>query len=120
MLCAMRLLCVIIDDNLPFLRVARSMLERQGIDVIGVASTGPEAVLLARQLHPDVALIDISLGTESGFDVAQQFDGLVDNVIMISSHSQDDYADLIAAGPAVGFLSKTALSADAIRQLVVS
>jgi DNA-binding NarL/FixJ family response regulator len=116
----MRLLCVIVDDNVPFLRVSRSMLERQGLTVIGVASNGAEALSVVGELHPDIALIDISLGDESGFDVARRLDSLVGNVIMISSHTEEDYADLIADSPAIGFLSKTALSAAAIRKLVVS
>jgi DNA-binding NarL/FixJ family response regulator len=120
MLRRMRSQCVIVDDNVPFLKVSRAMLERQGLTVAGVASSGAEAMVLASDLRPDIALIDITLGMESGFDVARELDGLVGTVIMISSHAEEDYADLIAASPAVGFLSKTALSASAIRELVVS
>jgi DNA-binding NarL/FixJ family response regulator len=114
----MRLLCVIVDDNEPFLEAARSVLERQGMAVAGVATSGAEAVRLARELRPDVALVDISLGTESGFDVAPLLVEHVGHVIMISSHDEDDYADLIAESPAVGFLSKTDLSAGAILRLL--
>jgi two-component system, NarL family, nitrate/nitrite response regulator NarL len=39
-------------------------------------------------------------------------------VILISTHAEQDYAELIAASPAVGFLSKTALSANVIRGLL--
>jgi len=39
-------------------------------------------------------------------------------VILISSQDEDDYAELIADSPAVGFLSKAELSADAIRRLL--
>ena len=39
-------------------------------------------------------------------------------MILISTHAEQDYAELIAASPAIGFLSKTALSADAIRALL--
>jgi hypothetical protein len=39
-------------------------------------------------------------------------------VILISTHAEQDYAELIAASPAIGFLPKTALSADAIRHLL--
>jgi DNA-binding NarL/FixJ family response regulator len=117
-LAGMRLMCVIVDDNKPFLDVARSVLERQGVNVVGVAGNGAEAVELARGLRPDVALVDISLGEESGFDVAELIAGFVGNVIMISSNAEDDYADLLADSPATGFLSKTELSADAIRRLV--
>ena len=112
----MRLLCV--DDYEPFLEAVRSMLERQGMVVVAVATTGAEAVRQARELRPDVALVDISLGTESGFDVARFLVDHVGHVIMISSHDEDDYADFIAESPAVGFLSKTDLSANAILRLL--
>jgi DNA-binding NarL/FixJ family response regulator len=114
----MPLQCVIVDDNEPFLRVARTMLERQGMAVVGTAATGAEALRQARELSPDVALVDISLGAESGFDVGRQITPHVRNVILISSQDGDDYSELIADSPAVGFLSKAELSADAIRRLV--
>jgi DNA-binding NarL/FixJ family response regulator len=115
----MPLQCVIVDDNEPYLKLARATLERQGMVVVGVAANGTEALRQARALSPDVALVDISLGTESGFDVGRQITPYVGKIILISSHDEADYyAELIAAGPAVGFLSKAKLSADAIRHLV--
>jgi DNA-binding NarL/FixJ family response regulator len=114
----MLLRCVIVDDNEPFLRVARRLLERQGLAVVGVAANGTEALAQARALRPDVALVDISLGAESGFDVGRQITPHVRSMILISSQDGDDYAELIAESPAVGFLSKSELSADAIRQLL--
>ncbi len=113
-----RLVCVIVDDNEPFLAVARALLERQGMAVAGVAVNSMDALQLARDRHPDVALVDISLGEESGFDVARLIAGYVGHVILISSNAEDDYADLLADSPVTGFLSKTALSADAVRRLV--
>jgi two-component system, NarL family, nitrate/nitrite response regulator NarL len=113
--------CIIVDDYQPFLKVVRSKLERQGMAVVGVASDGAEALSQARELSPDVALVDISLGTESGFDVAREISPYVGSVILISSsdrYEDDDYADLMAGSPAVGFLSKATLSADAISRLV--
>jgi DNA-binding NarL/FixJ family response regulator len=65
----MPLQCILVDDYQPFLKVARAKLERQGIAVVGVATNGTEALRQARELSPDVALVDISLGTESGFDL---------------------------------------------------
>jgi DNA-binding NarL/FixJ family response regulator len=114
----MLLQCVIVDDNEPFLMVARRMLEQQGMTVVGVAANGAEALRQARELRPDVALVDISLGAESGFDVGRQVIPHVRSVILISSQDEDDYAELIADSPAVGFLSKADLSADAIRRLL--
>ena len=117
----MPLQCLIVDDYQPFLKVARTNLERQGMAVVGVATNGTEALARARELSPDVALVDISLGTESGFDVAREIHPHVGIVILISSddhYEDDDYAELIAGCPAVGFLSKATLSADAIGQLL--
>ena len=111
--------CVIVDDNEPFLKVARATLERQGLTVVGVAADGTEALRQARELCPDVALVDIMLGAESGFDVGREITPYVGSVILISSHEEDDYcAELIAASRAAGFLSKADLSADAIRRLL--
>ena len=114
--------CLIVDDSPRFLDVARGLLERQGISVVGVASTGAEALQRAEALRPDVTLVDIDLGGESGFVVARQLrreaNQAPSRVILISTHAEEDYADLVAASPAVGFLSKSDLSAGAIRDLL--
>jgi CheY-like chemotaxis protein len=111
---------VIVDDDAAFLNVARSLLEREGITVAGVANGGGEAAVCAEALRPDVVLIDISLGQESGFDVARRLagDGQAATLIMISTHSEADYADLIAESPVAGFLPKTDLSAAAIQRIL--
>jgi DNA-binding NarL/FixJ family response regulator len=106
--------CLIVDDNHHFLGAARLLLERQGVAVVGVATTSAEALLLEEELRPDVVLVDIRLGDESGFDLARRLNG---TVILISTHTRNEYAEKIAASPAVGFISKTELSASAIRRL---
>ena len=115
-----RLRCLIVDDSLRFLDAARALLGRQGIEVVGVASTGAEALQKATALRPDVILVDIDLGGESGFDVARGLRRDADPapVILISTHMGDDYVDLITASPALGFLPKSALCGRAIRALL--
>jgi DNA-binding NarL/FixJ family response regulator len=119
---AMTLRCLIIDDSPSFLRAARGLLERQGIAVVGAASTSAEAVALATELRPDVTLLDIDLGGESGFELAEQLHRARGEpplpVILISTHAEEDYADLIASSSVVGFLPKVDLSGDAIRDLL--
>ena len=114
--------CLIVDDSLQFLKAARGWLERQGIAVVGVASTVAQALQLAAELHPDVVLVDIDLGGESGFELASRLQRKADvdslRVILISASAEEDYAELIAASPVVGFLPKTALSGPRIRDLV--
>jgi DNA-binding NarL/FixJ family response regulator len=112
---------VVVDDNPHFVAAARSLLEREGVTVLGAAANGAEAVRLTAELRPDVVLVDIDLGAESGLDVARRLArsaGPVPPVILISTYAEEDYADLIADSPAVGFLHKAALSAAAIHRLL--
>ena len=116
----MPLRCLIVDDNLAFLEAAASLLEREGIVVLGVASSSAEALVRTDELHPDVVLVDISLGRESGFALARRLaetDSWDRKVILISTHGEPDFADLIAESPAAGFVPKSQLSASAIRRL---
>jgi DNA-binding NarL/FixJ family response regulator len=111
--------CLIVDDNRRFLEAACGLLEREGITVVGVASTSAEALDQVQQWRPDVTLVDIDLGKESGFDLVRRLADLAPlRMILISTHAEHDYADLIAASPAIGFVPKSALSAAAIQALL--
>lgn len=118
----MSLRCLIVDDNTDYLVAARSALESQGIEVVGIAATSAEALRRAEALRPDVALVDIGLGDESGFELARRlvdgFAQLITRVVLISTRAEDDYADMIATSPAVGFLSKSDISARALHELL--
>jgi DNA-binding NarL/FixJ family response regulator len=109
--------CVIVDDNAPFLEGAAELLEREGLDVVGVASNSAEAIRLVRELRPDVTLVDIDLGDEDGFEVAQRLHTISGDskVILVSTHAEEDLAHLIERSPALGFIAKARLSAQAIR-----
>jgi two-component system, NarL family, nitrate/nitrite response regulator NarL len=118
---AVPLRCLIVDDNASFLEAASILLQRQGITVVGVASTTTAALRQTRQLLPDVVLVDIMLGDESGFDLAQSLADMDSGgiaVILISTQEESDFADLIEAAPVAGFVPKSELSANAIRRLV--
>jgi two-component system nitrate/nitrite response regulator NarL len=115
--------CLIVDDSATFLDAAAALLEREGVTVVGVASDGAQALARAKELHPDVVLLDIMLGRESGFDVAwrladSELAGIA--VILISTHVEADLEDLIEEVPVAGFLQKSELSANAIRSLIDS
>ncbi|CAN5165165.1 response regulator [soil metagenome] len=113
--------CLIVDDSAAFRDAASTMLERAGIAVVGMACNTAEALDRYRDLLPDVTLVDIDLGPESGFDVAEELHhaGIpAPPVILISTHDEQDLADMIASSSALGFLPKFALSPDAIRDLV--
>jgi DNA-binding NarL/FixJ family response regulator len=112
--------CVIVDDNPEFLDTAANLLGRQGISIVGVATTSTEALKCVEQQNPDVTIVDIKLGDESGFQLAEQIArGTVPSpVILISTHSEYEYGELIAASPALGFVAKEHLSPERIRRLL--
>ena len=118
----MTLRCLIVDDSAGFGEVARAILEDQGVEVVGVASSSAEGLSRVRELRPDVALVDIELDGESGFDVARDLAAasrrLSATVILMSAQDPSEYADLIDASPAIGFIPKEELSWEMIRRLL--
>jgi ActR/RegA family two-component response regulator len=112
---------LLVDDNDHFSQIARYHLERDGINVIGLATTSAEALRKAETFLPNVALIDIMLGTEFGFDLAHTLTQAIlkpPQMIMMSTYTATDFAEMIDASPAIGFLPKTRLSGSAIRALM--
>jgi len=117
----MQIRCVIIDDNPSFLDAATELLDREGIEVVAAASTSADAIRLVGELRPDVTLVDIDLGDENGFELVRRLsNGLAasSKVILVSTHSEEELGELIAASPALGFIAKTRLSAQAIDDLL--
>jgi DNA-binding NarL/FixJ family response regulator len=106
---------LIVDDNESFLDAARVLLEREGVRVVGLASATDQALRLADRLSPDVVLVDIHLAGESGFELAKRLaaDGSAP-AVLISTHAESDFAELIAGSPALAFLPKSEISAEAI------
>jgi len=121
----MRLRCVIVDDNASFRKEMHGLLTEQGLEVVGGVGSAADARRQIAELRPDVALIDIDLGAESGFALARQVreqpgQGAIPHLILISTHDGAEYADLIEASSAIGFLAKIDLSAATIRQMLAS
>jgi DNA-binding NarL/FixJ family response regulator len=118
----MLLRCFIVDDSPHFLTAAQALLEREGCAVVGVASTTEEALRHVPDADPDVVLVDVDLGSESGFDLARRFqrETTVDQsrVILISTYAEEDLGELLGAAPAAAFLPKSQLSAGAIRRIL--
>jgi DNA-binding NarL/FixJ family response regulator len=115
------LTCLIVDDSPQFFEAAKQLLTEDGVAVVGCAATSDGAIKKALALRPDVALVDVGLGAERGLDVARRLAELPNGgtpVILISAESGSELAELVDASGALGFVSKTDLSGDAIRKLV--
>jgi DNA-binding NarL/FixJ family response regulator len=122
----MVLRCIVVDDNPHFAKAASLLLKSEGLNVVGTASTGSEAVGLVRDLRPELVILDIDLGAESGFEVARRLRSSdtqvpprnVPDIILVSTHDEEDFAELIRDSVAAGFLAKSDLSVAAIRRLL--
>ena len=118
----MSLRLLIVDDNEQFLEAARRLLEADGMRVVGVATTVADALERHASLRPDVTLVDVNLGEESGLELARLLAGPIPDriapVILISTYPEQDLVDLVEALPVVGFLSKSRLSAASVSDLV--
>lgn len=118
----MSLRCVIVDDNPGVLEAASKLLSSQGLEVVAAVASAQQALRSMDQLRPDVMLIDIDLGDESGLALARRVadldSGSGTRCILISTHDERDYADLIAETPVAGFLPKSELSGRGVRLLL--
>ena len=112
--------CLIVDDNPVYLREARDLLQREGMSVVGIASNGGDALAIAASDRPDVALVDVDLGVESGLDLARALATSAEPVavILISAYAESDLRELLDDSPAVGFLPKSVVSRALIDDLL--
>ena len=117
---SMRLRCLIVDDNEAFLASASRLLESQGAEVVGCATSSAEAMSLASTLTPSVVLVDLQLGAEDGLELTRRLSAQPEAppVVVISTRSADEVLELVDDSPAIGFISKTALSAEAVGGLL--
>jgi DNA-binding NarL/FixJ family response regulator len=124
MLSRVRPRCVIVDDNESFLEIAAATLSGDDLEVVGTATTSAEALRQVADERPDVVLVDVNLGEESGLELArilvERFPPLASGVVLISTRAERDFGGLIEASPAAGFVPKTQLSARAVREVVAT
>ena len=113
----MRPTLLIVDDHPGFRSLARKLLEAGGFEVIGEAANGHAAVATARQLRPDVVLLDIQLPDIDGFEVtARLADGGAGPVVVLTStRDRVDYGERVERSGARGFIPKAELSGAALR-----
>jgi CheY-like chemotaxis protein len=117
----MPLRALIVDDNAAFLASARRLMEHEGVVIVGTVSTGADALSASEEQNPDVILVDVDLGQESGCDLAERLNSVSGDrrpVILISAYPEQDLGDLLTASSAIGFVTKADLSAQAITEVL--
>jgi two-component system invasion response regulator UvrY len=108
---------LIVDDHAVVRDgVKRVLGERPGPATFGEASTGAEAVQLVRDGHWDVAVLDLSLGSRSGFDVLRELKQIRPKlpVLILSIHSEEQYARRAFKAGAAGYITKDSSRAELI------
>jgi DNA-binding NarL/FixJ family response regulator len=107
---------LIVDDHPSFRATARALLQAEGFDVIGEAENGVAALRSAKELHPDLVLLDVQLPDFDGFEVCARLTGNGGGpaVILTSSRDASDFGPLVARSGARGFVPKAELSGAAL------
>ena len=109
---------LIVDDDERFRGIARKLLECEGFEVVGEAEDGQGALDAARELEPDVVLLDIQLPDRDGLEVAEQLSGEDGPaVVLTSTRDECDFGAQLKESGARGFVPKDELSAERIAKL---
>ena len=111
---------LIVDDHPSFRATARLLLESEGFEVVGEAADGASGLREARELEPDLVLLDVQLPDIDGFEVAAQLtsDGGGPAVVLTSSRDEADFGPLVSESGARGFVPKAELSGAALLALM--
>jgi DNA-binding NarL/FixJ family response regulator len=101
---------ILVDDHPVFRNGLRALLQASGIDVVGEAATGADAVDLAAQLTPDVVLMDLGLPDMSGVEAVGQIVAArpATRVLVISLYQDDGSVETALRAGARGYVVKDA------------
>ena len=111
---------LIVDDHPSFRATARALLTAEGFEVVGEAPNGVAALRCAKELHPDLVLLDVQLPDFDGFEVASRLtsNGSGPIVVLTSSRDGSDFGPLVAQSGARGFVPKGELSGAALKAVL--
>lgn len=105
---------IIADDHYIFRQGLENFLLAEGFSVVGKASDGQEAIRLARQLSPAVAILDVSMPLLNGIDAAKEIQKQAPKtrVILLTMHDEEAYVLQALRAGARGYVLKNQAAAD--------
>jgi len=115
----MPLKILLADDHQIVRQGLRALLEQKGFTVVGEAADGLEAVRLAKNEHPDVAVLDLSMPLLNGVDAARQIKQDLPTIksILLTMHTDEQYVlDAIRAGCS-GYILKSEAATDLVKAI---
>ncbi|GAA4622815.1 hypothetical protein GCM10023196_016530 [Actinoallomurus vinaceus] len=111
---------LLVDDHPGFRRLTRRLLEAGGLEVVGEAADGREALRRVAALCPGVVVMDVFLPDMDGFAVAERLAASEEPpvVVLISSHCRAELGTRLDRAPITGFLAKDELSVQRLTELL--
>jgi DNA-binding NarL/FixJ family response regulator len=111
---------LVVDDHGGFRRMARLLLQRAGLVVIGEAESAAEAIAVAGRLEPDLVLLDVLLPDGEGTEVADRLSMLPHppGVVFTSSHTAQELGPRLDRASVLGFVRKDDLSVARLTELL--
>ena len=107
---------LIVDDQEPFRLAARMVVDAtDGFDVVGEAETGESSVAMARELSPDLVLMDVNLPGINGLDATRAILSEPSNpvvVLLLSTYEEEEYAPRAAECGAAAYIPKAVFGPD--------
>ena len=107
------------DDHLIVRQGLKVLLQREGLEIVGEAADGQQAVRLARDRCPDVAILDFAMPVLNGLDAAREILRMCPRarVILLTMHTEDRYVHEALRAGISGYIVKTQASADLVRAI---
>ena len=111
---------LIVDDHAGFRSAARALLEADGFEVVGEAADGDSALRAARELLPQIVLLDVQLPDFDGFAVAERLAAYPapPAIVLTSSRGTASYRWRLMERPGWSFIPKSELSGEALAAAV--
>jgi two-component system response regulator NreC len=110
---------VLADDHVVVRQGLKSLLERERFQVIAEASDGQEAVRFSESLHPDIAVVDISMPTLNGIDAAREMSRSCPKTktILLTQHEEDQYIREALEAGVRGYVLKSQAANDLVHAI---
>src|SRR5687768_7818812 len=103
----MKISVLLVDDHTIVRESLRALLQHEeDVEIVGEAENGREALTLAKQLEPDIVLMDLSMPGLNGIEATRQFKQQLKKikVIVLSGHDEDEYVTDLMENGASGYV----------------